>query len=207
MECMIIERKEDGEIMLHWNTIGDQDFIQTFVKSCLSDRPYIHDPIIYGLGRNILIKALSKKISAKNSKGSLEVFPNQFNLHYYKGDFLVLQWSWKLLTGDPAPPKGTEMSGWIVARKIRGLYRVLPLNKICDLVVSNEGFDLILEFKLRAMRKAIEDIREVVDALLIPQDGNPLTMVIRSPQPYHGVGMQIADRIKTIRDSVSNDVL
>lgn len=203
MEYLVFYKKEGGEIVQYWNVIRNQEFIRTLVESGL-----ITCPDIYREARRNLIGAWSEMTNAKDKdKDSLEVFPNKFNLRYHEGHFLVLQWSWERLADDPMPPRDTETSGWIVAREIGGLYYVLSFNEICDIVASNGGWDLIFGFKVKAIKQAVKDVNGIARALLTPRDGNPLTMVIQSPQPYHGAGMQIADQIETIRDSVSNDVL
>lgn len=156
---------------------------------------------VSGIAQETLIEDMGPD-KARNLKS---LFPNNFVLYVF-GDFLILRWQWE--SGfDSSRPKDVDEFGWILARKSSDLYHVLTFNDLCYLIADQKGWNLIFEFKVNAIKQAIKDVREVAGTLLTPRDENPLTMVIKSPQPYRGAGMQIAGRIEDIRNSVCEDIL
>lgn len=189
------------------SSVDDEEFLRSLARrvqvsigfNCLDGCLDGYD--VLGIAQEILIENM-RSDQARNLRS---LFPNNFVLHVF-GDFLILRWLW-ISDFDFPRPKDVDEFGWILARKSSDLYHVLTFNDLCYLIADQKGWNLILEFKVNAIKQAIKDVRGIAGTLLTPRDENPLTMMIKSPQPYRGAGMQIADQIKNIKDSVCGDIL
>lgn len=168
-------------------TIDDETFVRALVAQTQNEIKKMGYSGVCGpdgVARKILLE-MSKVYCGIDQ--TLEVYPNEFVLRIV-GDFLILNWRW---VSENHPP------GWILARKQSGLYHVLTLNEFCALI-PDQGWSLIFGFKIDATLQAIKAANEGVNKLLKPQDENPLTMVIQTPQPYRGIGIQIANKLNEI---------
>jgi hypothetical protein len=171
-------------------TIDDEIFIRALVvRTRIGVERLGYDNVCHpnGAAREILVQM--SKITCGTDQ-TLEVFPSEFILRIVR-DFLILNWRWSNVSENCT-------SGWILARKQSDLYHVLTLSELCALI-PDKGWDLIFGFKLETMLKGIKAANEGVSRLLKPQDENPLTMIIQTSQPYHGVGVQIANKLNEIR--------
>ncbi len=131
----------------------------------------------------------------------------------YDTNWLIIHWIW--LTN--IPERG-EKTGWLFCwrdneEKPYGLLVIHPSCSIDrvngSITVDYQHQKLVFPaFEYPWPWPLIDPIKYVVhgklNALLEPADDNPLTILLRSPRPYKGIGAQLVGRLQAIRDLLSS---